>query len=226
MSLRHLFVLGAVLAMSACFTPQRKSPVSSSSSADDPFLDRSDPSGDRALVWPHPADSSTREFPDEKPLVSFSCQTQVTGKRPNGTLSVTFRATTPSNVSFELKFQALQPECAYEGSIQLRKGRLNDGFLGKTYVYRCRRSPHSVFAVSCGPYLGSDLNVIVRGNGWGRTVNFRLPWTFQQGIPAESTCRLPFVIYGENSKPKYIDNNQLSFDRSACQVVAKESVVP
>lgn len=180
-------------------------------------LDRPDPSGDRILVWPAPLDSSTAVIPGEKQLKGFSCTKQITGKRPNGSLEISFEPTTPSDVLFRIEFRASQPACNYVGELRLVGGRLNDDALGRAVSYRCRRSPSTVFAVSCGPYLGSDLTVLVRGNGWGRTVSFRIPPNFHANIPAVTECSLPFVNYGDAPEhPPQFNNDELVFDLVEC----------
>lgn len=177
-------------------------------------LDRPDPAGDHALVWPAPLDSSALPQPGEAPLRAFSCTKEITGKRPNGRLEIAFTPTTPADVSFRIAFRGADPACSYTTEIHVAGGRLDDGFLGRAYTYRCRRSPLSVFAVSCGPYLGSDLGVLVRGNGWGRTVAFRLPWSVRVTQPA--ACDLPFVT-GDAERGVRFDPAELVFDFADCR---------
>jgi hypothetical protein len=215
-------LLASTLTLMACATrqwaPQPNRYPSTQTAAAIPLeFDRPDPSGDRALTSPSPGDASSEELPGEPPLVPFQCTKQITGKRPNGKLTISFLPGSQSAGSFRIEFRALQPACNYKSEIRLVDGRLGDGFLGRAYVYRCRRSPHSVYAVSCGPYLGSDLNVIVRGNAWGRTIGFRFPWTFHEGMPSISTCQLPFTIYDDGGQPKYLNNDQLTFDLADCR---------
>ena len=173
-------------------------------------IDRPDPAGDHALGLT-PLDSSAKAQPGEQPLRAFSCTKPITGKRENGELDITFVPTTPADVAFRIQFRAARPACNYSTEIRLAAGRLNDGVLGLATIYRCRRSPLSAFAVSCGPYLGSDLAMLVRGNGWGRTVAFRMPWSFHSGTPDADVCTLPFV-----SDDGAIVNSELVFDLADC----------
>ncbi len=152
----------ALLALAACRADRREAPRRD-------MLDL-----DVALAAAKPA-----------PLVGFSCRKQITGKRPNGELRVTFSATSPRDATWEVAWNS---GCTYHGALHLVNGRLDDGFLGRAYEYRCTRSPYSRFAVSCGTYLGSDLEVIARGDDVVRRVHVRLPWTFHA---ASYDCEAP-----------------------------------
>jgi hypothetical protein len=147
------------------------------------------------------------------PLVAFSCRTQITGKRPNGPLEVTFTPASPTDATWQLAFTG---PCSYHGALHLVHGRLDDGFLGRAYEYRCTRSPHSLFAVSCGGYLGSDLEVLARGDQLTRTVHVRFPWTFRAGIADRDACELPFVEYDEAGHPQRV--SELVFALADCAV--------
>lgn len=172
-------------------------------------IDQPDPAGNHALDLT-PLDSDTHALPGEQPLRAFSCAKPITGKRENGQLEITFLPTTPADVTFRIEFRGARPACNFATELRLAAGRLNDGVLGLATTYRCRRSSLSAFAVSCGPYLGSDLNMLVRGNGWGRTVAFRLPSSFRAELPDAGACTLPFV------RAQSFDNDELVFDLADC----------
>jgi hypothetical protein len=199
-------------------------PVIASTSATSPLgLDTLDGTGDRELQTPIPDDSSTVPLTDEKPLQAFSCTRAITGKRENGTLEVGFTPTSPADASFRVAFHGTSPGCDYTGELHLASGRLDDGALGLAYTYRCRRSPHSAMAVSCGPHLGSDLSVLVRGNGWGRTVSFRAPPSFPLAKQPPVACQLPFVQYDETGRPSRMSDVELVFDLEDCHLGPRRS---
>jgi hypothetical protein len=176
-------------------------------------IDRPDPSGDKRLILPHPDDRNTESLAGELPLSAFSCTKEFTGKRTNGTLRVSFRPSSPTDVALGITFDG----CDYTGEVKLVNGRLKGSPL-EVYENRCRRSPWTPLAVSCGVYLGSDLDVFVQGNGWGRTVRVRFPPGFYGGMKEPSGCRLPFVRYDEEGRPITIENEELLFDIGACKV--------
>ena len=179
-------------------------------------VDLPDPAGDHAVDVGGPLDYNASALPGELPLRAFSCTKSITGKRENGQLEVTFVPRTPTDVSLRIQFRAAQSACNYSTELRLDAGRLNDGVLGRVNVYRCRRSPLSAFAVSCGPYLGSDLDVSVHGNTWGRTIAFRIPWTFHEGMARADVCTLPFAVYDEIQRPQGFQNRELVFDFGDC----------
>ena len=149
-------------------------------------------------------------------LRAFSCTKQVGGKRENGLLEITFVPTTPDDVSFHVQFRGARPACNYATDIRLVAGRLNDGFLGRAYTYRCGASPLSAFAVSCGPYLGTDLTMVVHGDSSARTLAFRVPWSFHDRMPDADVCTLPFVGYDGAGHAEWIDNDEIVFDLADC----------
>lgn len=189
----------AVVLLAACRSSERQ----------ELQIDRPDPAGDHELGLT-PLDSSTKATPGEAPLRAFSCAKPITGKRENGELEITFLPTTPADVAFRIDFRAARPACNFTTELRLAAGRLNDGVLGLANTYRCRRSSLSAFAVSCGPYLGSELDVRVRGNGWGRTLAFRIPSSFRAELPEASACTLPFA------RAQSFDNDELVFDLADC----------
>jgi hypothetical protein len=149
-------------------------------------------------MFPAALDSSSDPVAGELSLASFTCEKPITGKRANGTLTAAFSASGPADAALRVRFSG----CGYDGALHMIGGRLDDGALGKAYVYRCRRSPYSALAVSCGPYLGTELEVTVRGNGWGRVVRVLVPPSFPQ--PPEP-CDLQLA-------------EDLSFDLADCRV--------
>ncbi|MGE5180674.1 MAG: hypothetical protein ACM31C_01365 [Acidobacteriota bacterium] len=147
------------------------------------------------------------------PLVAFSCRTYVTGKRPNGEVRVTFSPASPRDATWDVAWTGT---CHYHGALHLVNGRLDDGVLGLATESRCTRSPHSQFAVSCGPYLGSDVEVVAHGDAVTRAVHVRLPWTFRAGLDTLGACELPFVRYDQDGQPLGID--ELDFALAECAV--------
>lgn len=141
--------------------------------------------------------SSSRE------LVPFSCKTEITGKRPNGELRVTFLPRSERDATWELTWSG---PCHYHAEAHLVNGRLDDDVLGKVYEYTCTRSPYSTFAVSCGPYLGSEVDARATGERIDRIVRVRIPWTFH--IDAPPDCAPPFVTDG------HVD--ELALDYAGC----------
>jgi hypothetical protein len=157
--------------------------------------------GDRELRWSpelNRLNLSAAAEPHEPPLAAFQCTRRIDGKRPSGKLTATFVPAGPLDVELRVDF----PVCGYHGSLRMAGGRLDDHFLGMSYKYRCRRSPLSMFAVSCGPYFGSELDVVVTGNGWGRSVRIHVPWTVKK---PDERCEFSF--------------DELVFDLADCAVV-------
>jgi hypothetical protein len=82
-------------------------------------------------------------------------------------------------------------------------------------VMACRGSERPA-PVSCGPYLGTDLTMRVRGDGDERTLAFRVPWSFHDGMPQADVCTLPFVRYDATGHATDIDNDELAFELADC----------
>jgi hypothetical protein len=61
----------------ASAAPSGSSPASSPCC---PPIDRPDPAGDRAPVFPQPNDSRVETMPNEEPLLPFSCTKTIAGK--------------------------------------------------------------------------------------------------------------------------------------------------
>jgi hypothetical protein len=210
----------SVVLLGACATtpagvcppvPVAMAPTQAPASPDAAF-DTPDPSGDRAFGrGPDGGDFQEAASADEPPLRGFRCEHGFWAKGPweNGQLVVTFTAQGPRDARVELSFPS------YAHVFAMVDGEVDDVY-GGGHRFRCRRSPRSVFAVSCGPSLGSELAVVVRGNAWGRTVSFRLPWdpsktaaTLPGGPP------LPFVAYDAKRQPI---GWAITFDRAACRL--------
>jgi len=176
-----------------------------------PALDRPDPSRDEH-GWPLPSDSVADPLPDEPPLQPFTCTRALSSKRADGLLTVRFEPTSPTDVAFRVEYAAPRgaPAPCYRAAFRVTDGRLDDDFLSKAYRYRCRRSPHTRFAVACGPYLASDVHAVARGNGLDRTVHVRFPWTVRQRLEDPAQCALPL-------DPSAVHGQELLFDYADCR---------
>jgi hypothetical protein len=190
-------------------------PGPSPSSTSPCVLDRLQPSGNKRLIVPHPDDQRVEPLDGELPLLPFTCTKQVSGIAAKGEVRFSFRPSSPTEAAFRVAFGGTP--CDYEGDAKLVAGRLKDGSLQGSAV-RCRRSPWSPFAVSCGVDMGVDLHLLVRGEGGDRTVQVRFPPSFHEGMKRWSECRLPFVSYGHDGQPQRIDNDRLVFNLAECKV--------
>jgi hypothetical protein len=215
MRLLPIALLTACTSAAAPVCPPAPVAVAPAPAPPDQAFDAPDPEGDRRLYdTPGPGDMQADAHADEPPLRGFRCHHTFSSKGPpaNGELVVTFAPRGPADARFEVSFLP-----GYTHAFTLVDGRADvaDGvYAGGDLHFRCRRSPRSVFAVSCGPELGSELAVVVRGNGWGRTVGVRLPWfpsktaaTLPTGAP------LPFVAYDREG---HATGWAISFDRGDC----------
>jgi hypothetical protein len=153
----------------------------------------------------------------ELPLLPFTCVKQI----PSGIVRFSFRASSPTDVTFRIAFDG---PCPYQGEATLVAGRAREQLESNTY--RCRRSLWSPLAVGCGYYGGVDLDVFVRGNGWGRTVRVRFPVPPPEGIKDATDCKLPFVEYDEQHHARYIRNEDLVFDLAQCKVQGQRPHTP
>lgn len=152
-------------------------------------------------------------------------------KSPEGPLTLHFVATSPTDFTFHLEFHCLfncrpcSSGCDYSADLRAEGGVLRDGFPG--LHVRCTQSPEEPFAVSCGPLIGSDVEIVVTAQSTSRLVRFTLPPTFDLGIPdlpsdggASCAC-LPFVKYDRTEGAptrKSIDLNYLQFPPEACKL--------
>ncbi|HEY2404642.1 MAG TPA: hypothetical protein VGI10_01495 [Polyangiaceae bacterium] len=164
-------------------------------------------------------------------LRAFHCIKQYNpGKGTQGPLTIRFRPQGPADVVFHIEFTCTgncrdSPKlCQYSADLRIDHGRLNDGVLGASMDSRCRSSTITGFALDCGAFLGSDVDVLVKAQAVTRTVNFRVPFTFKRGIPDRApgddrVACLPFVTSqqdGDGKEMQFIDNRQLVFPLENC----------
>lgn len=164
-------------------------------------------------------------------LRGFRCtQRLLTGKAPQGLLTLHFAPKSPTDFTIHLEFHCQVNcrrswgTCDYSADLRAEHGVLRDALPGVSV--RCTQSPEELMAVDCGPFIASDVETVVKARSTSRLVRFTLPPTFDQGIPdqppndATYGC-LPFVNYERtDGSPtrKSINLNYLRFPPEACEL--------
>jgi hypothetical protein len=177
--------------------------------------------------WPGVADGGAERA---APLRAFTCRKEFRpGKSPQGPFSIRFVPRNPTDVSYHLEYHCgfnCWGTADYSVDLRIENGQMKNTLLDHSPdKIACRRSPLSGFAVDCGPFLGSDLDIHVRSGELTRKVNFRMPFFFTEGLPDPDPSLpflggMPFVHYDKSpdgTPTKSIDNARLDFPLDQCQ---------
>ena len=182
---------------------------------------------------PAPALALDAPWPDAgspPALRAFTCSKWFSApKAPQGPFTIRFLPRSARDVTFHIEYHCklnCGEICDYSADLLVEDGRLKNAGLGKSFAFKCVPSPLTGFAVDCGVFLGSDFDVHVRASGVARTVSFRVPFFFDEGLPDRNRAEgglpscMPFVAYEKHPdsfETKLIDNKQLVFPLDGCR---------
>jgi hypothetical protein len=163
-------------------------------------------------------------------LRAFTCTKRFTApKAPQGPLTIRFLPRSARDVTFHIEYHCqfnCGKICDYAADLVVEDGRMKNAGVSSGFPFKCVRSPLIGFAVDCGLFLGSDVDVHVRGNGVARTVSFRIPFFFDDHIPDRTPAErsymscMPFVGYdprSDSTERKFLDEKQLVFPLDGCR---------